>query len=585
MTDTPTEREGEGIWTKLRRRKVVQWGIGYAAAAWGVLQGLQFLAETYEWSSRVLKLSTLAFLIGLPIALVLAWYHGDRGEQRLRGAELAIITLLFLVAGAIFWRYEGASEAPTAANSTTTQPAATTAALPEALPASEKKSIAVLPFVNMSSDPEQEYFSDGLSEEVLNLLVKLPELKVIARTSSFGYKGKDTKIADIARELRVAHVLEGSVRKAGNKVRITAQLVHAADSSRLWSETYDRTLEDVFAVQDDIARHVVKALEVKLLGDNMPTTTALSDTEAYNLFLQGRSLAQRWNAEDNERGIRYLEQSLMQNPNYAPAWVELANVYMAMADINLRPAADAYARAREATEKALAVDPNLAAAHSAKGWILANDFAWTAGENSLRRALKLEPGNAQAVYRTGILEAERGRPNEALPLIERSLELDPLNLAAYDYLSYVLESLGRYRDSEAACRKGQDLSGDDWSYCIGTSLLGQGKVLEALHEIARGTDEAWRLQGLSLVYHAMGRRSEADSALGSLKDKHASVMPFRIAQVHAFRGEPDLAFEWLERAYVQRDPQLSDIQVNSTFHRLKDDPRYTALLKAMKFPE
>ena len=275
-------------WTRLRRRKVVQWGLAYAAGAWGLLQGLQFLAETYEWSSRVLKLSTLAFLIGLPIVLVLAWYHGDRGEQRIKGTELASSVCCSCWRG-IFWRYERASEVATAASDEAGQ-AVSTATLSEAALAPDAKSIAVLPFADMSAKKDQEYMSDGMAEELLNVLAKVPDLKVIARTSSFAFKGEKIEIAEIAKKLNVAHVLEGSVRTSGNKVRITAQLVRASDSTHLWSETYDRPLDDIFAVEDEIADAIVQALRIRLLGAAVSSREGGTENfEAYQFYLQAVS--------------------------------------------------------------------------------------------------------------------------------------------------------------------------------------------------------------------------------------------------------------------------------------------------------
>ena len=229
MTDTSTQGS-EDLWARLRRRKLVQWGVAYAAGAWGFQQGLAYVSTLLGWPVQVQRLTGLALLIGLPIALVLAWYHGDRGQRQVTRSELAILTVLFLLGGGVFWYFQRTSETSTVAAPSP----------PSAAAFATDASIAVLPFVNMSADKEQEYFADGISEELLNLLAQVPELRVIARTSSFSFKGKDVDIAEIARRLNVANVLEGSVRKSGDKLRITAQLVRASDSSHLWSQTYDR---------------------------------------------------------------------------------------------------------------------------------------------------------------------------------------------------------------------------------------------------------------------------------------------------------------------------------------------------------
>ena len=393
MNDTPAERGAESTWTRLRRRKVVQWGLVYVAAAWGFLQGLEYVSEAFHWPEQLRQIALLALMIGLPIVLVLAWYHGDRGEQRLGGAELTIITLLFLAGGGIFWLYDRAIETPTVADREIVAPA------PVVAPA---KSIAVLPFVNMSGEAGNEYFADGLSEELLNLLAKIPELRVAARTSAFKFKGEKINVQEVAQKLNVAHVLEGSVRKSGNKVRITAQLIKAADGYHVWSETYDRTLDDIFVVQDDIAGAVVKALQVTLLGTALATRSKPPDPEAYNLALQGRYFLDTGSQKDLERSIDYFQQSRERDPGYAPAWAGLSQAYAGQAASGFVPVAEGYRRAREAAEKALALDPQLVDAHLAMGWIhIYYDWEWAAADASFRRALELEPGNAQVLRAFG----------------------------------------------------------------------------------------------------------------------------------------------------------------------------------------
>jgi len=286
VTDTPTERESESMWTGLRRRKVVQWGIVYVAGAWGLLQGLAYVSATFDWPRQLQQYTTLALLIGLPIVLVLSWYHGDRGQQRVGGTEFAVLTLLFLIGGGLFWRYQSTNETPPSAAKAAAKPEP--AARPSA-PASapDEKSIAVLPFVDMSAKKDQEYMSDGIAEELLNLLAKVPDLKVIARTSSFAFKGKDVDIAEIAKRLNVAHVLEGSVRTSGNKLRITAQLIRTTDSTHLWSESYDRDLDDIFAVQDEIANAIVRALQIHLMGASSSLRDGgTQNVAAYQLYLR-----------------------------------------------------------------------------------------------------------------------------------------------------------------------------------------------------------------------------------------------------------------------------------------------------------
>ena len=503
------------------------------------------------------------------------------GTSLARRFVLPLIALLLVLGGGAVWYIEGTSDAPAA------KPAATTV-LPVAAGAPNEKSIAVLPFADMSAGKDQEYFADGLSEELLNLLAKLPELRVIGRTSSFQFKGKNEDLRAIGEKLNVAHILEGSVRKSGEKLRITAQLIRAADGSHLWSASYDRTLDDIFAVQDDIAGEVVKALKLTLLGPSSVTRSRPVDPEAYNLALQGRFFLDRRGKEDLERAVEYFQRSRERDPEYAPAWAGLSDAYARQADSGQLPTADGYRRAREAAEKALALDPQLADAHVAMGRIHNSyDWDWAAADASFRRALELEPGHVLALRYAGLLAYTLGRWNEALDLVNKAIERDPLRPNAYNNLGYVLLAVGRDADAEAAFRKVMELDpgGASRHHAIGLALLLQGKTDAALGEMQQETDEGWRLSGLPLVFHALGRRTESDAALAALTGKYARDSAYQIAEVHAFRGEVDLAFEWLERAYAQRDGGVSEIKASRPMRGLVGDPRYKAFLKKLKLPE
>ena len=427
-----------------------------------------------------------------------------------------------------------------------------------------------------------------MSEELLNLLAKLPELRVIGRTSSFQFKGRNEDLRVIGQKLNVAHILEGSVRKSGKKVRITAQLIKAADGFHLWSETYDRTLDDIFAVQDDIAGEVVKALKLTLLGTALTTRSKPQDSEAYNLALQGRFFLERRGQKDFERAVEYFRRSRERDPDYAPAWAGLSRAYAGQADNGFVPAADGYRRAREAAEKALALDPQLADAHLAMGWIQTlYDWDWTAADASYRRALDLEPGNALALRRVGGQALVLGRWDEAIELTNKAIERDPLRPTAYSNLGLALLAVNRDTEAETAFRKALELDPDGafWHQALGLALLLQGKNDAALREMQQETDELWRLSGLPLVFHALGRHSESDAALAALKGKYAKEVAYQIAEVHAFRGEADLAFEWLERAYDQRDGGVTEIKGDRLMRGLVGDPRYKAFLRKLKLPE
>ena len=449
-------------------------------------------------------------------------------------------------------------------------------------------SIAVLPFVNMSSDKEQEYFSDGLSEELLNDLAKIPGLRVAARTSSFQFKGKTEDLRTVGEKLNVATILEGSVRKEGNRVRITAQLIKVADGFHLWSETYDRELKDIFGVQDEIARSVAGSLKVALLGGKTATPSAQgTNAEAYNACLQGRYFYERRSKENVEKAIGYYEQAIKLDPGYAPAWVGLAEARSLQAGHGYLPAEEGYRKAREAVERALALDANLAEAHAAMGWIkMSYDWDWAGADASYQRALALEPGNATVVWRAAELAANLGRFEEALAQDRRAVELDPLNVSTHIYLGEHAFRAGRLEEAAAAFKKALELNPErPFSHTgLGLVYLAQAHPQEALAEMEREREPFFRLGGQALAYHALGRKKEAGTALAEFVTKYHTEGAFQIAELYAFRGEADRAFEWLERAYAQRDPGLAQMKGDPQLKSLERDPRYAAFLKKMRLP-
>jgi serine/threonine protein kinase/tetratricopeptide (TPR) repeat protein len=449
-------------------------------------------------------------------------------------------------------------------------------------------SIAVLPFVNMSSDKEQEYFSDGLSEELLNDLAKIRGLRVAARTSSFQFKGKTEDLRTVGEKLNVATILEGSVRKEGSRVRITAQLIKAADGFHMWSETYDRELKDVFAVQDEIARSVAGSLKVTLLGATKDTTAARgTNADAYNAYLQGRYFFERRSKENLEKAVGYYEQAIKLDPGYAPAWVGLARARSSQAGNGYLPAEEGSRKARAAAERALALDANLAEAHAAMGWIKTRyDWDWAGADASYQRALALEPGNATVIRGAAALAFTLGRFEEAMAQDRRSVELDPLSVATQNNLGLVAYYAGRLEEAVAAYKRALELNPEFpilHTY-LGRVYLAQAHSQEALAEMERAPEPGWRLYGEALAYHAVGRKKESDAALAEYVAKYHAEGAFQIAELYAFRGEADRAFEWLERAYAQRDSGLAEMKGDPLLKSLERDPRYAAFLKKMRLP-
>ena len=375
------------------------------------------------------------------------------------------------------------------------KPATSLTAIPE-------KSIAVLPFVNMSEDKANDYFSDGISEELLNLLAKVPQLKVTARVSSFSFKGKELDVPEIARRLGVAHVLEGSVRKAGDQVRITAQLIHAADGFHIWSETYDRKLDDIFKIQDEVAGKVVKELKVTLLEP--PPKVRTTDPKAYALYLQAKQLARQFTAEAFEKSDALYHQVLEIDPRYAPAWSELARNFINKAVFGMVSSQEGLARAREVAEKALASDPDYAPAHAQLGNIakLQNDDAGAA--NHYERALALDPTDLSVVGNAAdFLGVSLGRLDEGLALSEAVVRRDPVDTTSLTNLGYYQRLSGRYDEAIASLRTGLSLNPGSGGahFQLGVVLLLKGDAAGALAEIEQETNEAYRMIGLPMAYH------------------------------------------------------------------------------------
>ncbi len=407
-------------------------------------------------------------------------------------------------------------------------------------------SIAVLPFVNMSGDAENEYFSDGLAEEMLNALARNPSLRVAARTSSFSFKGKDIQIAEIGRRLNVATVLEGSVRKAGKRVRITVQLINVADGYHIWSEAYDRQLEDIFAVQDDIARSVMSSLKATL-ADTRSAPQHTGNAEAYNLVLRGRYFWSRWGPGDLQKARDSFKEALALDPDNEGAWRGLGFTYASMADVGELGREEGARLARDAIERALALDDSLAEPHAVLGFQKMGDWDWAGAEAELGKAMALEPQNVGVLNLAAGLALAQGRLKEANEIYRQIHAIDPL--AAYTFHGSVptLLAEGRLDEALSDARTLLELSPqrEHAHYLVGRIYLAQAKPEAALEEILRETAEQHRLNGLVMTYHALRRKSESDAAFASWSEKYGDRFPYSTACLHAFRRERDEAFVWL----------------------------------------
>ena len=457
-------------------------------------------------------------------------------------------------------------------------------------------SIAVLPFANRSADEEDEYFSDGLADELLNVLTKIPGLRVAGRTSSYQFKGRSEDLRDIGRKLNVATLLEGTVRKSGNRVRISVQLVQTSDGYHLWSQSYDRKLDDIFAVQDDIAQSVVKELRTTLLGsdpDSKAGAAARADVataargrgasgEAYRLLLKGRYLVNRGNHEDLTKGVGYLIEALQLEPTFAVAWADLSAAYAMEAGYGWYAIDAGNERARKAALRALELEPDLAEGHVRLGAVQMNyDRDWNAAEASFRRALDAAPGNPSVLRLTGNLISNLGRLDEAIDLYRRAVEQDPLSAAGYQVLAIAYHAVDRLREAEEAYRTALELGPNRMGvqYGLGLVLLARGRGEEGLRHARLEPEEVYRLWSSSVILHHLGRRDESEAALQELIQKYGDGGAYQVAEVYAARGEVDEAFRWLERAYELKDGGLSEMKPEPSFRSLHGDPRWETILR------
>jgi TolB-like protein/Tfp pilus assembly protein PilF len=463
-------------------------------------------------------------------------------------------------------------------------PAASVPVPATAAPAISDKSIAVLPFVDMSEKKDQEYFSDGLSEELIDLLAHIADLKVIARTSSFQFKGKNEDMRTIGQRLGVTNLLEGSVRTSGNTVRVTAQLIKVSDGSHRWSQTYDRDMRDIFKVQDAIATAVVTALKATMATGTQPVQAIGANTEAYKAVLRGRYFLEKQTKEDSERSIAAFQEAMRLDPNYAIAFAELGRAYNISGLNGWMPPKEVYAKAREAIDRAMKIDPQLALAHrvlSAIEWNYTRNFALARAEE--RRADALDPADPAVKRDAGVNALALGQPNEAVPLFRQLAEGDPLDASSREFVGWALFWADRLTEAETAFRGVLELNP---SYAgarcaLGEILLATRRPDAALAMAREETDEASRPICMADALWVLGRRAEAKALLTEAQAKYGDAHAYGIAESYALRDEKDEAFKWLDRAYENNEPEITLIRSDRSFRNLRADPRFTALLEKM----
>ena len=586
---------------ELNRRNVFRVAIAYIIVAWLVMQVADVVLNNITAPDWVFQVLMLFLAVGFPFAVIFAWAfeltpEGLKKEKNVdrtksiseltgRKLDYAIISVLILVL--VYFAFDKFILDPSRDSQLVD---ATTEAVIEQVSESLDtgslgSSIAVLPFVNMSDDASNEYFSDGISEELLNLLSKIPELRVISRSSAFSLKGRNPKIADVARELNVVHVLEGSVRKAGNQVRITAQLIDARSDTHLWSQTYDRSLDNIFAIQDEISAAVVSALKIELL--NEAPKSEVVNPEAYALWLKGRYIYAKWGKENFELAIEAIKAALALEPDYVEAWASLSVAYLTQTQSGYRDIDEGIALARDAIDRALAIDPERPSVLARLASIQNSfDWDWKNAEKTIQKALEKDPSDARVLGAAGSIAGNLGRGEESLAYYQRILDQDPLDLINLYNTADSLHRLGRLEDARSAYGKLLALNPEDWGSHtqVAIILLQQDKPQEAWRELELEVDPQQQEYGRILALPALDRSEEVEQRLAEFIEQNQSWASFLIAGIYAWHGNVEAAFTWLERAYQQHSGLISGILMDPTLKALHADPRWSDLLARMNLP-
>ncbi len=588
------------VWGELKRRNVLRVGAAYVVVAWLLIQVAETIFPLFGFGETPARIVVIVMAICFLPALVLAWVFEltpeglkrDKDVDREQafspqtGKKLDRVIMVALALALGYFAFdkfvlEPAREARLEEQRAAEVEQARQEGRSEALAESySDQSIAVLAFQDMSPDKDQEYLSDGIAEELLTRLAQLPDLRVISRSSAFSYKGKDTRLNQIAEELKVAHILEGSVRKAGNRVRVTAQLIEARSDTHLWSESYDRTLDDIFAIQDDIAARVVAELKVSLLGGiaNVEAT----DPQAYALLLQARHLRKQANADSYVQAVVLLQRALDIDPDYAPAWTVLASTYSNQTNIGQLPRDEGYAMAREAAEKALAVDPGYGPAHDLMGWIAMNhDRDLAEAARHMQWAMELEPRDTGIMGTAATLLAFLGRHDEAVVLNEYVVSRNPVDAVSHMNLGVHYLRANRFDDALGAIQTALRLSPDynGAHYRIGLALLFKGEPKAALEAFAKESDEEYRVKGLALASHALGRQTDFQARLTELIGGWGERWPAEIAHVYAWTGNTEAAIAWLEKEFENNRSIAPNADGPYFYLPLNGNQRYMELLE------
>ena len=566
------------VLAELQRRRFFRALVGYGIAAFAVLQIIEPIMHGLHWPESVLSFVVAGLAVGYPIVLAVAWIFDIQPApvaprpNRVRIGLLLAATAVLATAPALYWYFGQRARA----NATARAPA----------------SVAVLPFVDLSAQKDQDYFGEGLAEELRDLLVKVPGLQVAGRTSSSAFRDKSIDVRALGQQLNVASVLEGSVRKAGTRVRVTTQLINVADGYHLWSETYDRELTDVFALQDEIGLAVVAALRITLLPAQQPSSRErrTANPEVYNYYLLGSQYLNQGNVEGYRRAVQTYEKALALDAGYAPAWARLALALGHVSDYagSSDEIQALQERAAAAAEKAVALAPELADGYVSRGLtrsVVRRD--WEGARSDYARAEALSPASSDtlALMAHWSLLAT-GRVGEAIALLRKATAIDPLNADAWNELGAALLASGDLAQARKVLERSLSLApGAEFaSFYLGTVLLLQAQPAEALAAYEGSTGMEFKLSGVAMAQHDLHRPLESQQALDALIAGYAAGWAYQVGEAYAWRGEKEKALQWLERAYAQRDPGLSSLKTDVLLRALRGEPRLNALLRRMNLP-
>ena len=588
--------------TELKRRNVIRTAGLYAVAAWLIVQVTGTVLPMFGAPDWLPRSVVVLLAVGLLPVLVFAWVYEltPEGLKRERDVERdesitpetgqrmnrAIFVLLLLAIGCfVLDRFVLTPRRESAAVQSQPAESKPGSAVPD-------NSIAVLPLANASGDKDQQYFSDGLSEGLIVTLSRLQGLKVIGRNSAFQFRDSKDDSKTIGMKLGVAHLLEGSVQHAGDVVRISAELINAADGSTLWSERYDRPYRDLFTLQDEITNAVASALKAKLLPQaNAPMQSdrpPSGNLDAYAAYLQGKFFYARANDANFRTAIEQFAHATQADPLYAVAWAEQSRTATSLAAGFLDGAAarEMYGQARAAVDTALKIDPDLAAAYSAQSFLLlSGDYDWSGAERSARRAVQLSPTDGQAKADLSRDLAALGQIEPAIELMQQSLATDPLDARSHNWLAQYLRALGRLDEAAVAARKAIELqpTAGSMHYQLTIIEIMRGNAKAAL-EAAQSEPPGWQVDALALARQIGGDPAQADAALQTQVETDAAAGAFQIAQTYALRNNADKTFEWLDRAWDNRDAGVSYLLFDPFILRFRDDPRFVAFCKKVGLP-